>query len=64
MDQFVVFQNPNEVTIAQIKSTYEYVEFIKTYADQHGMDYADANISEDRKMKYREFKKQQRKKTE
>jgi hypothetical protein len=64
MSQFVVFQNPNEVTVAQIKSTYEYVEFIKKYADQHGMDYADANISEDRKIKYREFKKQQRKKTE
>ena len=58
MDQFVVFQKSNEVTSAQKKRQHDSVEFTRAYASQHGMSFHDANKSEDRKMKYKEYKKQ------
>ena len=59
MDQFVVFQKSNEVTRAQKNRQNDSVEFTRSYASQHGISYSEANKSEDRKMKYKEHKKQQ-----
>jgi hypothetical protein len=59
MCQFVVFQKSNEVISTQKKRQNDSVEFTRTYANQHGMSYYEANKSEDRKMKYKEYKKQQ-----
>ncbi len=59
MFQFVVYQNSNEVTIGQKKRQNDSVDFTRTYASQHGISYSEAYKSEDRKMKYKEYKKQQ-----
>jgi len=64
MCQFVVFQKSNEMTSAQKKRQNDSVEFTRTYASQHGMSYYEANKSEDRKMKYKEYKKQQQQQKE
>jgi hypothetical protein len=61
MSQFVVFQKPNEVASAQKKRQNDSVEFTKTYASKNNMSYFEANKSEDRKMKYKEYKKQKEK---
>jgi hypothetical protein len=61
MCQFVVFQKPNEVTSAQKKRQNDSVEFTKTYASKNNMSYFEANKSEDRKMKYKEYKKHKEK---
>jgi hypothetical protein len=58
MCQFVVFQKPNEVTSVQKKHQDDSVEFTRTYASQNSMSYYEANKSEDRKVQYKEHKKQ------
>ena len=50
------------MTAAQKKRQNDSVEFTRTYSSQHGISYFEANKSEDRKMKYKEYKKQQQQK--
>jgi hypothetical protein len=59
MDQFVVFEKSNGVTSAQKNRHKDSVEFMRSYASERGISYYEASKSEDRKMKYKEYKNQQ-----